>query len=129
MLMLAEPRRVNLHVRDGMWLRIVDVPAALAGRGYSADDSVVLEITDAFIPEAGGRWRLTTAGGEGSVEPSYDPADLAFETNDLASVYLGGFTFGALARAGRGEELTPGGRARADAMFASREPAWCPQIF
>ena len=25
MLMLAEPRRVNLRVRDGMWLRIVDV--------------------------------------------------------------------------------------------------------
>jgi predicted acetyltransferase len=129
MLMLAEPRRVNLHVRDGMWLRLVDVPAALSGRAYAADDSIVIEVTDEFIPDAGGRWRLTTAAGEGAVEPSSDPADLVLHTNDLASAYLGGFTFGALARAGRGTEFTPGARARADAMFASREPAWCPQIF
>ena len=47
----------------------------------------------------------------------------------LGSVYLGGFTFEQLVRAGRVEELTEGAAARADAMFASPRAPWCPEIF
>jgi predicted acetyltransferase len=46
LLMVAEPRRLQLRVGDGMWLRLVDVPKALRARGYSADGSIVLDITD-----------------------------------------------------------------------------------
>ena len=127
--MTAEPRRVNLRVRDGMWLRIVDVADALQRRGYSADGSVVLEVRDEFLPEAGGRFRLTTTGGKGTVERTADAADIALDASDLAALYLGGFTLRDLARAGRTQELATGARARADSMLYSAAEAWCPETF
>ena len=74
--MLAEPRRLQLRVSDGMWVRIVDVPAALAARSYAQDGALVLEVSDEFLPDAAGRWRLTVSGTTGTVEPTTDPADL-----------------------------------------------------
>lgn len=127
--MLLEPRRLGLRIRDGMWLRVVDVPAALQARGYSADGSVVLEVRDDFIPGAGGRWRLTTSGGEGRVEPATDGPEISLDAADLGAVYLGAASLSDLARAGRTEELVPGARARADAMLAWPVVAWCPQLF
>ncbi len=129
MLMLAEPRRVNLRVRDGMWLRILDVAAALERRGYSADGTVVLEVRDGFMPRAGGRFRLTTQGGRGTVVRTDDAADIDLDATDLGALYLGGFTLGDLARAGRTRELSSGARARADAMLHSPVEAWCPEVF
>ena len=129
LLMLAEPRRVNLRLRDGMWLRVLDVPAALERRGYSADGTIVLEVRDEFMPDAGGRFRLTAKGGQGAVERTTDAAEMALDASDLGAVYLGGFSFADLARAGRTDGLVSGARARADAIFYSPAPAWCPQTF
>ena len=129
MLMVAEPRRVNLRIRDGLWLRVVDVAAALERRGYAADGSVVLEINDTFLPDAGGRFRLTTSGGTGRVERTTDAADIALDAADLGAIYLGGHSLRDLARAGRTEELAEGARARADAMLETHVRPWCPQVF
>jgi predicted acetyltransferase len=129
LLMMAEPRRLQLRVGDGMWLRIVDVPRALRARGFAADGSVVLEVTDSFMPDVAGRWRVTTSGGSVTVEETSDPADLRLEIQDLGAVYLGGFTFASLGRAGRTVECTPDARAQADAMFASNAAPWCPEVF
>jgi len=129
MLMVAEPRRVNLRVGDGMWLRVLDVAEALQRRGYSADGALVIEVHDEFVPDAGGRFQLITSGGHGVVQRTRDRADIALDAADLGAVYLGGFSFADLARAGRTEELASGARARADAMFHSATPPWCPQTF
>jgi len=129
LLMLAEPRRLNLRERDGMWLRIVDVAAALEGRTFASDESVVFEVHDEYMPAAGGRFRLTTSAGSGRVERTADAAELALDAADLGAVYLGGFTLADLARAGRTTELVHGARARLDAMLVTNTPAWCPQIF
>ena len=129
LLMLAEPRRLRMTIRDGMWLRIVDVVGALEARSYSADGSIVIEVRDEFLPAAGGRWRLTSSAGEGGVEATTDEPELLVDAADLAAVYLGAFTLDDLARAGRTDELVPGARARADAMLVSAAPTWCPQVF
>ena len=47
----------------------------------------------------------------------------------LGSVYLGGFTFAELARAGRVEELRPGALVRADELFRGDRAPWCVEIF
>jgi hypothetical protein len=47
----------------------------------------------------------------------------------LASAYLGGFTFAALAAAGRVEEGVQGGLARADALFRTARLPWTPENF
>ena len=68
LLMVAEPRRLQLRVGDALWVRIVDVPKALETRGYAADGSVVLDVTDDFMPEVAGRWRLTVSDGKARAE-------------------------------------------------------------
>ena len=129
LLMMAEPRRVQLRATDGVWMRVVDVKGALEVRGYAADDSLVLEVSDSFMPEVAGRWRLTTSGGRGSAEPTTDAADIQLDITDLGAVYMGGFRFASLGRAARTVECTEGARARADEMFASTEAPWCPEVF
>jgi predicted acetyltransferase len=129
MLMLAEPRRLQLRVGDAIWMRIVDVPAALAARTYAADDSLVLDVTDEFLPVAAGRWRMNVTDGKATVEPTTDPADLGLDTTDLAAAYMGTFSFAELARAARTQELTPDARARADALFRVDVPGWCSTPF
>jgi predicted acetyltransferase len=130
LLLVAEPRRLQLRVGDALWLRIVDVPAALEGRGYAADGTVVLEVADEFMPEVAGTWRLTTTGGSGRVQATTEPADIRLDITDLGAVYLGAFSFTSLARAGRTTEFTAGARASADRMLASDDPPpWCPEVF
>ena len=123
---LSYPRRMQMRVGDGLWVRLVDVGAALSARAYGGDGPLVLEVEDAFLPENAGRWRL--AGG--AAERTDTKADLALGVGELAGPYLGGFTFAELVHAGVARELTEGAAARADALFATGAPKpWCPEIF
>jgi predicted acetyltransferase len=69
---------VEVGVDDWMpWLvRVLDVPGALAARGYPRGLAVRLdlEIEDAVLPANHGRWRLTVADGAAVVEPRPLPA-------------------------------------------------------
>jgi predicted acetyltransferase len=123
-LMVVDPRALHLKVFDGMWLRLVDVEEALRRRSYAADDTVVLDVRDAVIPENTGRYRIGS-----TVERTDDEADLELDVADLASAYLGAFSFERLASAGRVEELHAGGLARASAVFRTPLPPYCPEVF
>ena len=125
LLSLADPRRLNFLVREGLWVRLIDVGAALSARGYATNDSIVIEITDEFCPWNAGRWRVA----RGAVEKTTAEADLACDVASLGCVYLGGFTFAQLARSLRMRELHAGAIARADAMFRSDRAPWCPELF
>jgi len=85
----------------------------------------VIEVADHFCPWNEGRWKLEA----GQAARTDQEADLRCEVSALGSVYLGGFTFAQLARAGRVEELRPGGLERADALFRTDRAPWCPEIF
>jgi predicted acetyltransferase len=124
-LLLADPRRMLYRSGDGAWLRLVDVGAALAARSYEDGEPVVFEVRDAFCPWNEGRYRV---GGGGAERTGVEP-DLRLDVSALSSAYLGGFTFGQLARALRLEEARPGGVARADALFRTDRAPWCPEIF
>ncbi|MFL5929591.1 MAG: GNAT family N-acetyltransferase [Gaiellaceae bacterium] len=123
-LLLADPRRLEFAIGDGVWVRLIDVGAALSARTYH-DGEIVLDVEDAFLPENAGRWRVTDAGGV----RTDDPADLLLDVTALGSVYLGGFTFADLVRGSRACELTPGAATRADALFRTDVEPWCPEIF
>jgi len=128
-LAVAEPRRLGVALGDGMWLRVVDVSSALAGRRYRADGSLVLEVADELCPWNDGRWALRVEDGIPFVEPTTDAPDVACDTTDLAAAYLGAFTYAALADAARVSELAPGGVTRADALFRTDRAPWCPRVF
>jgi predicted acetyltransferase len=123
--LLAEPRRLRLRLGDGIWLRLVEVGAALSGRAYAADDPLVLEVEDAFCPWNEGRWKLE--GGEAA--RTADEPDLRLSVADLSAVYLGGFTFRELEQAFRVEEVRAGALERADAIFRRDLHPWCPEVF
>jgi predicted acetyltransferase len=125
LLLVADPSRLKFMVADALWVRLVDVPAALAARSYKGDDPVVFDVSDPFLPDNAGRWRL--AGGQ--AERTDDDPDLRLDVNALGSTYLSGITFGELLRAGRIEELREGAAARADVLFRADRAPWCPEIF
>ena len=129
MLSVAEPRRLAATVGDALWLRVVDVAAALAGRRYRSDGRLVLEVEDEFCPWNDGRWTLSVEGGVPFAGPASEAADLACDVTDLGAVYLGAFTFTQLAEAGRVRELQPGAVDRADALFRVDRAPWCPRVF
>lgn len=126
---VLEPRRLGIGIGDALWLRIVDVAAALAQRRYAAGGRLVLDVSDEFCPWNAGRWSLTVEDGVPLARPASDAPDLACDVTDLAAAYLGAFSFVQLADAARVRELQPGGLARADALFRTPRPPWCPKVF
>jgi predicted acetyltransferase len=124
-LLLATPRRIRYRMGDGLWVRLVDLPAALAGRVYGEGAPLVLEVRDAICEWNDGRWRLDG----GACEPTDEEADLALDVGALGSAYLGAVSFSQLREALRVEELREGAIERADALFAGRPLPWCLEIF
>ena len=118
------PRTVRTTTNDGLWLRLVDVGAALSQRGYAAAVDVVLDVADPVCPWNQRRWRLRVgADGVGTCVPTEDAPDLRLPVQALAAAYLGTRTL--LSQAGEGvlEEVTPGSAWRASRAFSDdRQP-------
>ncbi len=128
--LLAEPRGAAARVGDGLWVRLVSVPEALALRRYAADLDVVLDVVDHRCPWNAGRWRLS-GGPSGAVcAATTDPADLRLDVRELGAAYLGGTSLSARAAAGWVVELTPGSLAAASVAFGwPGRVAHCPMVF
>ncbi len=124
--LLADRRVVKVtEVDDETWLRLVDVPAALAARRYREAEPVVLEVRDRYLPENDGRYRITPEGAERTSEA----ADLGLDVDLLAATYLGDTSFTDLARAGRIDVVDHAALARADALFATDRAPWSGTYF
>ena len=124
-LLLATPRRLRFRMGDCLWVRVVDVGAALSAREYVEDGAIVLEVADDFCPWNDGRWKLE----DGTAKRTRSAADLRVPAQSVGSAFMGGVSFAELARAGRVQELKPGALARADALFRWDRHPWCPEIF
>ncbi|MFI6933137.1 GNAT family N-acetyltransferase [Streptomyces sp. NPDC050287] len=129
MSMVSDIRRCGLRVRDSLFVRLVDVGAALEARTYQAPVDVVFEVEDDFCPWNAGRWRLTGDAKGASCVRTTDPADLALSVRELGSAYLGGVSLSSLAAAGRVRELRQGALAEAAVGFGSAVPPWLPHGF
>jgi len=118
--MLVDPRRLRVTmVGDFLWVRLVDVAAALSARRYQVEATLVFEVSDDVRPETAGRYRLDGGPDGAACRRTTDRADLALGVEDLGALYLGGVAASALAAAGRVTEVRPGSLRRADAMLAS----------
>jgi predicted acetyltransferase len=145
--LLADPRRFHIdQLFDFLWLRLLDVPRALAARRYAAAGQLVLEVHDPFPTPSTTRFLLAvepgdTADKETSASAGLAPdlraecsststtPDLVLEMSTLGAAYLGGVNFTTLAAAGRVRELTPGAVAQADAMFSYGSLPFCATEF
>jgi predicted acetyltransferase len=124
MLGVRDPRALGLRFADALWLRLVDLEAALKARSYKPGESLVLEVTDELCAWNAGRYRVGDDAGR-----TEDTADLALDVADLASVYLGAFDFHRLVYSGRASERRDGAAEAATILFRTDLPPYCPEVF
>ncbi|RIV32424.1 GNAT family N-acetyltransferase [Micromonospora radicis] len=127
--LVDEPRRLGPQLVDALWVRLVDVPAALAARRYATDVDVVVEVTDDLLPENTGRWRLQGGPKTASCVPATGPADLACDVRCLGELFLGGTGLTTLADTGRLRELRPGALAHAGPAFGWHRAPSALEVF
>ena len=123
--LLPDNRAPAPTLMDELWLRVVDLPVALAARRYSTELDVVLEITDALLPGNAGRWRVTGGPDKACCERTDEIPDLTLDVRELGAVYLGGTTLTALAAAGLVTEHRPSAAEAAARAFSWPVAPYC----
>lgn len=120
--LLTDIRLVGTTARyDALWLRLMDIPAALTARSYQRDLEVVLAVTDPFR-DAGGSFALTVRDGIAECTPTNRPADLELGIDVLAGMYLGAYPARVFAEANRLQAKDSATvRAFGDAFAAERD--------
>ena len=124
-----EPRLLEARDNEGFWIRLVDVAAALQGRGWTADGELSITVRDdPLAPWNTGSYRLTVSGGAADVSPCPAATDIEISVKALASLYVGRRSARELSAWGL---LTGDADAvrRADALFATRYAPHCPDHF
>jgi predicted acetyltransferase len=117
---------VTLHRREMWMLRLVDAPAAIAGRGFpeSAALATPLSLRDAELPANSGQWMLEIGGGKGSLNraspepvPASSAGPLRLGARGLAAMYAG-TPLATLRQAGLAAGGEPGADPALDQAFA-----------
>ncbi|MGW6644353.1 GNAT family N-acetyltransferase [Streptomyces iakyrus] len=126
---VSDIRRCRPRVLDALYLRPVDVGAALEARTYQTPVDVVFEVEDAFCPWNSGRWRLSGDAKGASCERTADAADLVLSVRELGAAYLGGVPLASLGTAGRVREVRRGALAEASLGFGTDVAPWLPHGF
>jgi predicted acetyltransferase len=130
-LLLADPRACAVTGQaDETWLRIVDVPVALAARGYGTADPVLLAVHDGLREGNAGVYRIADGAAE-RVGPLGGPVQPQLECTvaGLAMAYLGDRRPSELVASGWWTAPDPAAVPRADAAFATAGTPWCGTFF
>lgn len=127
--LLVDPRAAQPRVVDNVWVRLLDVRRALAGRRYTIPLDLVIKVTDTAIEANRGRWRLVGGPEGATVEPTTAQADIALDVRELGAAYLGGTSLSALTRAGLATELTTGAADTATTAFGWPDAPVCGWVF
>jgi predicted acetyltransferase len=122
--MLSDPRRLKRSMYDGLWLRLIDVPTALAARTYSEEGSLAIHVEDSFCDWNTGVWRIDGGPDGATCTATSDTPDISMSAADLAAIYMGGTKPSEIARSGRVVENVSGALGRADWMFATARKPW-----
>ncbi|GAB2753739.1 GNAT family N-acetyltransferase [Salinifilum aidingensis] len=110
---------------DDLWLRLVDVEAALRARSYAAGEPVLLAVDDPFLPENGGCYRI---GPDGAWRCAEAP-QLRCDVSTLGALYLGEESMTRMVDAGRVTVDDPDAVSTADALFRTARSPWCGTSF
>lgn len=129
--LLADPRTLTTTLTDSTYVRIVDLPKALAARSYGAALDVVVRVGDPLLAHNDGVFRIQAEAGEPArvTKAGRRRPDLSLGIRELGSIYLGGVQLTALHRAGLVTERTPGAVAAMTMAFDWPTKPFCPDDF
>jgi predicted acetyltransferase len=127
--MLTDPRALNLRPTDALWVRLVDVGAALSARRYPAPIDMVFEVRDPFCPWNDGRWHVWGHPAGAFCDRTDRDPDIVLGIEALSAAYLGGVSLATLQAAGRVTEVSPGAVTLASTAFFWPVTPWCPEEF
>lgn len=120
-------RAVRRTIGDALYVRVLDVEAALTARTYEHDGQIVFAIDD-DMGYSSGTYRLTVIDGAATVETTTATAEVSLGCRELGALYLG--------RACAALYVTTGhisGDASAvrtlGQLFATAQAPWCPEMF
>jgi len=118
------PRALGVKPYDSLWLRLIDVDAALTARGYSGACDVVLDVVDPICLWNQHAWRLSVdEDGVATCEPTAKDADVRLPVQALGAAFLGSRSLATQAGEGLVSELKPGSlRLLSRAMSGDHEP-------
>ena len=125
----ADRQRIAATPGTALWVRLVDVRAALAERAYAAPVEAVVEVTDRHAPWNAGRWRLKADRDGARVEAAESAPDLSLDVSQLGAAYLGQNTLAAHLAAGVVTEHTAGAAERLDAALRVPHAPLCAVVF
>ena len=128
------PARSRPTITDNLYVRVVDVEAALRARKYAAGVDLVIEVDDPILPANSGRYRIVTDGDPEGADGRGDPGRHRSPTSRWASSSSARSTSAAYpsptctASAGS-REHTPGAVAAASTAFGWHRAPYCPDMF
>lgn len=124
--MMADHRHaLTADVEDDLWVRLVDVVAALDARTYRSAAPVVLAVVDRKLPANAGHYEVGPSGARRTEAAAH----LTLEVDTLAMLYLGEWSATALAEVGRITARDSAALARADELFTTVTAPWCGTYF
>ena len=127
--LVTDARALTGPVRDGLWVRLVDVGRALSARRYPARIDLVFDVRDPFCEWNNGRWHLWGHPAGAFCDRTDRDPDIALGVEELGAAYLGGVSLATLQAAGRVTEISPGAVTLASAAFHWPVSPWCPDEF
>ena len=131
--LLLEPRILKRQTSDGIWLRVVDVAATLAERGYDHAGETTINIEeDPQCPWNVGTYRLTTDAVQAEAHrlPAHQgEAEITATPAALASLVAGHASLSQLVRVGRASVSEPKRLPALDALFSTRYRPHCMNGF
>lgn len=126
--LLVDPLHARSSLRTALWLRILDVESALAGRAYDTTGALRVQVTDPLYEENSGTYLLEVDRDGASCRRADTDADISMDISVLSSIYLGGRDVGSLARAGRIRSTAEVAQ-KADRFFKWDRAPWSPEAF
>ena len=124
-----EPRSLQIHVEDGTLVRIVDLGAALEGRGYDTEGRLCFSLGDDLCPWNSGVWNLSVEEGVARLQPSGAEPELVLTPRALAILASGHLGATTLARQGLIPPAAAAVLSTADALFRTAHAPLCTNDF
>ena len=126
---LAEPRMLNVTVRDGIMGRIVDVEAALPLRPYAEEGTLVFDLQDDLCTWNTGRWKMQTTGLETTISRTKEQPELSLPVTTLAALTFGYLNATQAARMGKLDTYDNNALIRWDTIMRTSYRPACSDIF